>query len=328
MTGMKAIVCHEYGPVSKLRHEDIPTPSPGDGEVLISAGAIGVNYPDGLLVQGLYQMKPETPFIPGMEAAGAIETVGPGVPQFKPGDRVVAMVDHGAYAQKVCAPANRVFALPDTMPFDDACALMCAWGTAHHALRQRARLQSGETLLVLGGAGSTGLAAISIGKAIGARVIAVASSEAKRAACLESGADIALPYEDLRDALKRETGGRGVDVAFDPVGGAAFEVAARAMARNGRLLVIGFASGEIPKLAANLVLLKESSVVGVFWGAFVNKEPETYARNNRELFDWHARGMIKTRIDERRPLADAADALQRILDRRAVGKTILIPQGA
>lgn len=325
---MKAIVCHEYGAISDLRYEDVPDPDPGDAEVLINAEAIGVNYPDGLLVQGLYQMKPETPFIPGMEAAGIVEAVGAGVSEFKPGDRVVAMVDHGAYAHKVTAPARRVFALPETMPYDDACALMCAWGTAHHALRQRARLQSGETLLVLGGAGSTGLAAISIGKAIGAKVIAVASSEEKRAACLESGADVALPYEDLRGALKRETAGRGVDVAFDPVGGAAFEVAARAMARNGRLLVVGFASGEIPKLPANLVLLKESSVVGVFWGAFVNKEPDVYAENNRELFDWHARGVIKTRIDESRPLADAADALQRILDRGAIGKTILIPQGA
>jgi len=327
VTGMKAMVCHEYGPISGLRYEDVPDPVPGDKEVLINAGAIGVNYPDGLLVQGLYQMKPETPFIPGMEAAGTVAAVGPGVSQFKPGERVVAMVDRGAYAQKVAAPASRVFALPETMPFDDACALMCAWGTAHHALRQRARLQSGETLLVLGGAGSTGQAAISIGKAIGARVIAVASSETKREACLESGADVALPYEDLRDALKRETGGRGVDVAFDPVGGAAFEVAARAMARNGRLLVVGFASGEIPKLAANLVLLKESSVVGVFWGAFVNNEPDAYAENNRELFDWHTGGVIKTRIDESRPLAEAADALQRILDRGAIGKTILIPQG-
>lgn len=324
---MKAIVCHEYGAVSDLRYEDVPDPVPGDGEVLINANAIGVNYPDGLLIQGLYQMKPETPFTPGMEAAGTVEAVGSGVAQFKPGDRVVAMVDHGAYAEKVSAPVTRVFALPDTMSFDDACALMCAWGTAHHALRQRAQLQSGETLLVLGGAGSTGLAAISIGKAIGARVIAVASTETKRTACLESGADAALPYKDLRDALKNQTGGRGVDVAFDPVGGAAFEVAARAMARNGRLLVVGFASGEIPKLAANLVLLKESSVVGVFWGNFVNKEPEVYAENNRELFDWHARGVIRTRIDESRPLSDAAAALQRILDRGAVGKTILIPQG-
>ncbi|WP_420409429.1 NADPH:quinone oxidoreductase family protein [Hoeflea sp.] len=325
---MKAIVCHGYGPVSGLRYEDTPDPVPGSEEVLIDSAAIGVNYPDGLLVQGLYQIKPETPFIPGMEAAGTVEAVGPGVSRFKRGDRVVAMVDHGAYAEKLTAPETRVFALPETMDFADACALMCAWGTAHHALRQRARLQSGETLLVLGGGGSTGLAAVSIGKAIGARVIAVASTEAKRAACLESGADLALPYEALRDALKRETGGRGVDVAFDPVGGAAFEVAARAMARNGRLLVVGFASGEIPKLAANLVLLKESSVIGVFWGAFVNREPDVYAANNRELFDWHARGMIRTRIDESRPLAEAADALQRILDRGAIGKTILIPQGA
>ena len=321
---MKAIVCPEYGPLSNLEYRDLPDPVPGPGEIVLRAQAIGLNYPDGLLVQGLYQMKPETPFVPGMEAAGVIETVGEGITHVKPGDRAVVMLDNGAYAEKVLAPADRVFAIPDMMDFADACALMCAWGTSHHALKQRAELKPGETLLVLGAAGSTGLAAISIGKAMGARVIAVASSEDKQNACLEAGADIALPYEGLREALKQHAPG-GVDVAFDPVGGTAFDVAARAMARHGRLLVIGFASGEIPKLPVNLVLLKEYSLVGVFWGAFVAKEPEIYAANNRELFDWHAQGRIKTRIDELRPLAEAASALQRILDRGAIGKTILTP---
>ncbi|EDQ32930.1 NADPH:quinone reductase [Hoeflea phototrophica DFL-43] len=322
---MKAIICPDYGPVSNLEYRDMPEPDPGKAEVVISAEAIGVNYPDGLLVQGLYQMKPETPFIPGMEAAGRIKSVGAGITSLKPGDRVVAMIDRGAYAQQVLAPADRVFALPDQMTCEDACALMCAWGTSHHALRQRAQLKKTETLLVLGAAGSTGLAAVSIGKAIGARVIAVASSDEKRSACLDAGADVALPYEGLREALKSETGGKGVDVAYDPVGGPAFEVAARAMARNGRLLVVGFASGEIPKLAVNLALLKEYSLVGVFWGSFVSHEPKAYAANNRELFAWHSSGLIKPRIDVRRPLSEAADALQRILDRGAVGKTILIP---
>jgi len=321
---MKAIVCPEYGPVSNLEYRELPDPKPGPDEVVIKAEAIGVNFPDGLLVQGLYQMKPETPFIPGMEAAGVVEAIGDNVIHVKPGDRVVALLQNGGYAEKVLAPADRVFPIPETMDFDDACALMCAWGTSHHALKQRANLQPGETLLVLGGAGSTGLAAISIGKAMGANVIAVASTEAKQTACLEAGADVALPYEGLREALKAHPG-RGVDVAFDPVGGAAFDVAARAMARNGRLLVVGFASGEIPKLPVNLVLLKEYSLVGVFWGAFTVKEPEVYAANNRELFDWHSKGRIKPRIDERRPLSDAASAVQRILDRGAVGKTILIP---
>lgn len=321
---MKAIVCPEYGPLPNLEYRDLPDPKPGPGEIVLAAQAIGLNYPDGLLVQGLYQMKPETPFVPGMEAAGEIETVGEGVTHVKPGDRAVVMLDHGCYAEKVLAPADRVFPISDAMDFPDACALMCAWGTSHHALKQRANLQPGETLLVLGAAGSTGLAAISIGKAMGARVIAVASSEAKQQACLEAGADITLPYEGLREALKQHAP-RGVDVAFDPVGGAAFDVAARAMARHGRLLVIGFASGEIPRLPVNLVLLKEYSLVGVFWGAFVAKEPEVYAANNRELFDWHAQGRVRTRIDEQRPLSDAASALQRILDRGAIGKTILTP---
>ncbi|WP_417425812.1 NADPH:quinone oxidoreductase family protein [Hoeflea sp.] len=322
---MKAIICLEYGPISNLDFREVPDPHPGAGELVIDAKAIGVNFPDGLLVQGLYQMKPPTPFSPGMEAAGVVSELGDGVSQFKPGDRVVALLDHGGYAEQVLAPANRVYALPDSMSFEDACALMCAWGTSHYALKQRGQLQFGETLLVLGGAGSTGLAAIAIGKAMGARVIAVASTEEKQAVCRGFGADVALPYEGLREALKRETGGRGVDVAFDPVGGQAFEVAARAMARHGRLLVVGFASGEIPKLAVNLALLKEFSLVGVFWGAFTANEPEMYAANNRELFAWHADGVIKPRIDERRPLSEAAAALQRILDRGAIGKTILIP---
>ena len=321
---MKAIVCPEYGPVSNLEYRDMPDPTPGPGEVVIRAEAIGVNYPDGLLVQGLYQMKPDTPFVPGMEVAGIVEAAGENVIHVKPGDRVVAMLSLGGYAEKVLTPAERVFPLPDSMDYGDACALMCAWGTSHHALRQRANLKPGETLLVLGGAGSTGLAAISIGKAIGANVIAVASTAEKQQACLEAGADVTLPYEGLREALKSHSG-RGVDVAFDPVGGPAFDVAARAMARNGRLLVVGFASGEIPKLPVNLVLLKEYSLVGVFWGAFTAKEPEVYAANNRELFAWHSTGLIKPRIDEHRPLSEAATALQRILDRGAIGKTILIP---
>lgn len=321
---MKAIVCPEYGPVSNLDYRDLPDPTPGPGEVVITAQAIGVNYPDGLLVQGLYQMKPETPFVPGMEAAGIVEAVGEDVIHVRPGDRVVTLLSLGGYAEKVLAPADKVFPIPASMSFADACALMCAWGTSHHALRQRAHLKAGETLLVLGGAGSTGLAAISIGKAIGAHVIAVASSPEKQAACLEAGADVALPYEGLRETLKANHG-RGVDVAFDPVGGAAFDIAARAMARNGRLLVVGFASGEIPKLPVNLVLLKEYALIGVFWGAFTAKEPDAYAANNRELFDWHSKGLIKPRMDESRPLSEAASALQRILDRGAIGKTILIP---
>ena len=321
---MKAMVCPEFGPVSCLDHRDVADPTPGPDDVVIGTRAIGVNYPDGLLIQGLYQMKPELPFVPGMEAAGVVEAVGGNVTHVKPGDRAVALVDTGGYAEKVMAPASKVFLLPETMAFDEACALICAWGTAHHALRQRAALKFGETLMVLGGAGSTGIAAISIGKAIGAHVIAVASTEEKRQACLEAGADSALPYEGLRENLKRDHPG-GVDVVFDPVGGAAFDTAARAMARNGRLLVVGFASGEIPRLPANLVLLKEFSLVGVFWGAFTAKEPEIYAANNRELFAWHSAGLIKPRIDDRRPLCEAATALQRILDRGAIGKTILIP---
>lgn len=322
---MKAILCRAYGPIATLDFAEIDAPVPTGTEVLIEPEAIGVNYPDGLLVQGLYQSRPETPFTPGMEAAGRIVAVGPDVMSAKVGDRVVAYQPLGAYAQRVLAPEAAVMALPDGLDAGAACALVCGYGTAHHALKQRADIQPGETLLVLGASGATGIAAIQIGKAMGAKVIAAASTDDKRALTLREGADEAIGYDDLRGDIKRLTGGSGVDVAFDPVGGEAFDAVSRSMAWNGRLLVIGFASGTIPKLAVNLTLVKGYSVVGVFWGSFTSKEPEAFAANMTELMGWATGGTVRPYISERARLADAADVLMRMHARQTTGKVVLVP---
>ena len=323
---MKAIVCNAFGPIDDLSYAEADDPKPGGNGVVIRAEAIGVNFPDGLLVQGLYQMKPPTPFVPGMEVAGVVDSVGANVTEFKAGDRVAGMGFLGGYAELVSLPKNSVMPMPDEMDGADACAMMCAYGTAHHALRQRAHLKEGETLCVLGGSGSTGIAAIQIGKAMGARVIAVASSEDKRAIAKASGADEVIAYDSLKDDLKTLTDKKGVDVLFDPVGGDAFDAGCRAMARGGRLLVIGFASGRIPELPVNLTLVKEFSVVGVFWGAFTQHEPKVYAANMQELFGWYRAGKIKPYIEGRYPLSDAPAVLERIMNRGAVGKIILVPE--
>ncbi|WP_099864846.1 NADPH:quinone oxidoreductase family protein [Pararhizobium haloflavum] len=321
----RAIVCREFGPIDQLAYDEIDLPAPGPNEVVIASEAAGVNYPDGLLVKGLYQVKPPTPFVPGMETAGTVVATGTDVKTVSEGDRVVALLQHGGYAERVLTDARNVIRLPDAMPAADACALLCAYGTAHHALKQRAQLWPKETLVVLGAAGSTGLAAVQIGKAMGARVIAVASSKEKRALAAENGADEAIGYDNLKDALKERTDGKGADVVFDPVGGDAFDAASRAMARNGRLLVVGFASGRIPKLAVNLTLVKEYSVVGVFWGNFTAREPDLFSDNMQELFAWHAMGRVRPHIEGSHPLADAPNVLERILDRGTMGKSILVP---
>lgn len=322
---MKAIVANDFGPLDSLQYADWPEPVAEGRTVVIEAETIGVNFPDGLLVQGLYQMKPPTPFVPGMEVAGRVASVGEKVTGFKPGDRVAALLTFGAYAEKVGAHESSVMKLPDAISGEDACALLCGYGTAHHALRQRARLQPGETLCVLGAAGATGVAAVQIGKAMGATVIGVASSDEKRRIARDAGADVVLGYDNLKDALKEATGGAGVDVAFDPVGGAAFEALSRSMALNGRLLVIGFASGEIPKLPVNLTLVKGYSVVGVFWGAFTQKEPAAYADNMRELIGWHLSGKVKPVIEGAYPLSEAPAVLKRVLGRGAAAKIVLKP---
>ena len=323
---MKAIVARDFAPLDRLEYADWPEPAASGHMVVIEAEAIGVNYPDGLLVQGLYQMKPPVPFVPGMEVAGTVAAVGDAVSRVKVGDRVASVSSLGAYAEKVAAHEDAVMPLPDEMSNEDACALLCGFGTSHHALKQRGKLAAGETLCVLGAAGATGLAAVQIGKAMGARVIAVASSAEKRRIAGEAGADIVLGYDNLKEALKEATGGKGVDVGYDPVGGEAFDALARAMGWGGRLLVIGFASGTIPNFPVNLALVKGFSVVGVFWGAFTAKEPAAYAANMRELVGWYLEGKVKPVIEGEYRLAEAPAVLARVMNRGAAGKLILKPE--
>ena len=322
---MKAIVCNNFGPIQDIEYKEVDQPKLDDDSVIIDVKSVGVNFPDGLLVQGKYQLKPETPFIPGMEVAGEIMKTGQHVSNFKIGDRVAALSQLNGYAEQTLVKEASVFKIPENMSFDDSCALLCAYGTSHYALKQRGKLQKGELLVVLGASGSTGLAAIKIGKIMGAKVIAVASNEEKQKIAKDNGADLSIGYDNLKEELKTISDGKGVDVIFDPVGGDVFETVARTMARNGRLLVIGFASGTIPKLAVNLALVKEFSVVGVFWGAFTRGEPEEYKENMIELFHWYENKLIKPLVDEKFPLSEASMVLEKILSRGAKGKIILNP---
>lgn len=324
---MKAIVCNEFGPLSDLEYKDLPDPEAGPGQVLIKVEACGVNYPDGLLVQGKYQVRPDRPFIPGSEVAGEIVALGEGVTDREIGQRVVGYAGQTGYASMAAIPAASTFLLPEGADAAEACALIIAYGTSHHALKQRAQLKPGETLVVFGAAGATGVAAVQIGKIMGATVIAVVSSEEKGKITKECGADHVIGYEGLKDKVKELTGGKGADVCYDVVGGEAFDAASRFMARNGRLLVIGFASGDIPKFPVNLALVKEYAVVGVFWGNFTRAEPQVYAENMRELLDWFGSRTVKPIVAGRFPLKDAAEVLETVLGRGGVGKFALIPEG-
>jgi NADPH:quinone reductase len=322
---MKAIICNAYGPIKDLKLEERPDPVATGSDIVIKATAIGVNYPDGLLVQGLYQARPETPFIPGIEMAGVIESVGPDVKRLKPGMRVAAMGQIGGYAEKGLFPEIMCVPVPDAMSDADVCALLCGYGTSHHGLKQRGNLKPGEFLVVPGAAGATGIAAVQIGKAMGATVIAIASSDEKRAAAKDAGADHVIGYDGMKEKIREITGKHGVDVVFDPVGGDTFDILVRLMARNGRYLVVGFAAGRIPELPVNLALVKEFSLVGVFWGSFTRYEPAVYAENVVELFGWYLDGKIKPVIDAEYSLAEAPIALQRLMDRGVTGKIILKP---
>ncbi|MDC1375624.1 NADPH:quinone oxidoreductase family protein [bacterium] len=322
---MKAIVCNNFGPIKNIEYKDVKEPKIEENGVIIEVQSVGVNFPDGLLVQGKYQLKPETPFIPGMEVAGEIIEIGSKTSKFKIGDRVAALTQLNGYAEKVVVKESSVFNIPVKMSFDHSCALLCAYGTSHYALKQRGKLQKDELLVVLGASGSTGIAAIQIGKIMGARVIAVSSSSEKQRIAKENGADISIGYDNLKEELKTISNGKGVDVIFDPVGGDIFDTVARTMARNGRLLVIGFASGTIPKLAVNLALVKEFSVVGVFWGAFTRGDTEEYKKNMIELFEWYQNDLLKPLTEESYPLSDAAMVLEKVLSRGAKGKIILKP---
>jgi NADPH2:quinone reductase len=322
---MKAVLCKAYGPPESLVIEELPSPKPAAGEVVVSVRAASINFPDVLIIQNKYQFKPPLPFSPGSELAGVVKEVGEGVSAFKPGDKVIAFTGYGAFAEEVKTEATRLVPLPAGMDFNTGAAFILTYGTSDHALRDRGELRAGETLLVLGAAGGVGLAAIEIGKALGASVIACASSDDKLAVCREHGADETINYasEDLRERIKALTGGRGVDVVYVAVGGPYSEPAFRSIAWRGRLLVVGFAAGDIPRLPLNLALLKGASIVGVFWGDFGRREPKQFAESLRQLGKWYAEGKLKPHISKVLPLAKAAEALNLMAARKVKGKVVL-----
>ena len=321
---MRAILCKELGPADKLVIEDVATPEPGKGQVKIKVKAAGLNFPDTLIIEGKYQIKPELPFSPGGEMAGEVIAVGEGVKRYQPGQRVMGLIGYGAFAEEILAPESNLIPIPDAMDDHTAAAFSMVYGTSYHALKQRARIQPGETLLVLGASGGVGLAAVELGKAMGATVIAAASSAEKLAVAKEAGADDLINYaeEDLKDALKQRYP-KGVDVIYDPVGDKFTEAALRNMAWNGRLLIVGFAAGDIPKLPANLALLKGCSIVGVFWGAFTQQEPQANIQNIMELFQLFGQGKIKPRISQVFKFEDYEQALAALTSRTAKGKVVL-----
>lgn len=322
---MKAVLCHAFGPWSDLRIEDVPAPVAEDDEVVIRVAACGVNYYDGLAAEGKYQTRPPFPFTPGGEVAGTVTTIGAATSRFRPGQKVVAFTGFGGYAEMVAVHVSRVFPVPDGMSFDDAASFLIASATSHHALKDRAALRAGETLLVLGAAGGVGLTAVEIGREIGARVIAAASSPEKLELARAFGAESGIDYsrEDLRERVKALTDGRGVDVVYDPVGGRQGEAAFKSLAVNGRHLVIGFASGDIPSVAFNQLLLRQVSVTGVLWGAFARAEPDRAAVNVAELLEWHAAGRLRPHVSEIHPLEQFHRALDSVMNRRATGKVVI-----
>lgn len=324
---MRAVLCQQWGLPDQLTVGEVVPREPKAGEVRIRVKAAGVNFPDALIVQGKYQLQPPFPFTPGAEIAGEIISIGTGVKHLKAGDRVVAFCGIGGFAEEVVASASAVMPLAPGMDFTLAAAFSLAYGTSWHAIRDRAQLQAGETMLVLGAAGGVGLAAVEIGKAIGARVIAAASSRAKLDICKQHGADALINYEseDLREALKRLTDGKGPDVIFDPVGGAYAEPAFRSIAWRGRHLVIGFAAGPIPALPWNLPLLKGASIMGVFWGEFAKREPLANLAGMSEMLGWMAEGKIRPLISRTYSLAEAPLALNDLLARRVSGKLVIVP---
>lgn len=323
---MKAVLCKTLGPARDLVLEDVANPVPKRNEILLDVQAAGVNFPDTLIIEGKYQFQPPLPFSPGGEAAGAVTAVGERAGTFKVGDRVMALTGWGAFAEQVAVPFYNVMPIPEHMDFTTAAAFGMTYGTSMHALKQRGQLQPGETLLVLGASGGVGLAAVEIGKAMGARVIAAASNAEKLAVAKAAGADELIDYSqaNLKEEIKRLTGGQGVDVIYDPVGGELFDQAVRGLAWQGRLLVVGFASGTIPQMAANLVLLKGAAVLGVFWGAFAQRQPEDNAANFRQLFAWHADGKLKPWVSKTYPLAETGAAIEELGQRRAVGKLVVL----
>lgn len=322
---MKAIVCRQFGPPESLVLEELPPPAPGPGQVVVAVSAASVNYPDVLVIQNKYQVKPPLPFSPGSEMAGTVKALGAGVSGVKTGERVIAFSTYGAFAEEALVDANRLVPIPEGMDFVTAASFLLTYGTSHHALRHRADVKPGETLLVLGAAGGVGIAAIEIGKVLGLRVIACASSEEKLAVCREHGADATIDYasEDLRERVRALTGGAGVDIIYDPVGGPSAEAALRSSNWRARFLVIGFAGGEIPKIPLNLPLLMERSIVGVYWGEWSRRTPAEFAAAVRELAGWFRDGKLRPHVSATYPLERAAEAIRLLADRKVKGKVVV-----
>jgi NADPH2:quinone reductase len=320
------VLCKQFGPPESLVVEETPSPQAGPGEAVVSVKAASVNFPDVLVIQNKYQVKPQLPFSPGSEFAGVVKELGAGAAGFKPGDRVIGFSSYGAFAEEVKLDAAKLLPIPPGMDFKQAAAFLLTYGTSYHALKNRVTVSPGETLLVLGAAGGVGVAAIEIGKILGARVIAAASSEDKLAVCREHGADESINYatEDLREGIKRTTGGKGVDLIYDPVGGAYAEAALRSSAWRARYLVIGFAGGDIPKIPLNLALLMERSIIGVYWGEWARRTPAEFAASLKELAAWFAQGKLKPHVSATYPLEQAARALRDMADRKVKGKVVLL----
>jgi NADPH2:quinone reductase len=324
---MKALLCTHYGTPDDLELAEIADPTPAPGEAVVRIAAAALNFFDTLIIAGKYQTKPAFPFSPSAEFAGTVESVGPGVTTLKVGDRVVGMTGYGAAREKIAVPADKLVKIPDGLDFDRAAGVSVTYGTTLYALKDRAKMKAGETLAVLGASGGTGLAAVELGKIMGARVIACASSPDKLAFAKRHGADDGIDYatDDLKDALRRVTDGKGVDVIYDPVGGPYAEPALRSLAWEGRYLVVGFAAGDIPKLPLNLVLLKSCDVRGVFWGAWTARDPDGHRANTAQLLAWCAEGKLSSHVHAVYPLSEAPAALKAIAARQVMGKVILRP---
>ncbi|MEM9719909.1 MAG: NADPH:quinone oxidoreductase family protein [Bacteroidota bacterium] len=322
---MKALVCTQYGPPEKLEVLELPEQQPGPKEVLVQIKACSLNFPDTLIIQGLYQYKPEPPFVPGSDIAGVVKAVGAEAKGFSPGDEVFGLVVHGGFAEEVCVPANRCFPKYHGMDFKQAAAFTMTYATSYHALKDRARLKEGETLLVLGASGGVGITAVELGKVMGARVIAAASTAEKLALCKQYGADELINYqeENLKQRVKELTQGKGADVVYDPVGGAYSEQALRATNWKGRFLVVGFAAGDIPRIPLNLPLLKGCQIVGVFWGDFATRNPGKNGMNMMELIQLFEQGKINPHIEDMVSLEETPSALRKMMDRRVKGKIVL-----
>ena len=322
---MKALLCKQFGEPETLVVEDVPSPSAGKGQVVIQVKACGVNFPDTLIIQNKYQFKPPLPFSAGGEVSGIVKEVGEGVRHLKVGDKVFSLTGWGGFAEEVVGDAMKTLPMPEGLDFNTASSVLYTYGTSYHALKDRAVLKESETLLVLGAAGGVGLAAVELGKLMGAKVIAAASTDEKLALCKQYGASEGINYttQDLRERIKEITGGKGVDVVYDAVGGKFSEACIRSMAWKGRFLVVGFAAGEIPNIPLNLALLKGCSIVGVFWGSFAEKEPMLSLQNFQELLGWMAKGNLKPHIHKTYTLEEAPQALRDMIDRKVMGKLVI-----